>query len=97
MSLCLVSWGQILRYHSKWPVWKVTLSALVVACVFAGIEAALILTLTVGLPLPSLHGIAELMGEADISRGERGPGAGCRCDSRCPARCRAAPAVCGAI
>lgn len=45
MGFCLVSWAQILRYHNKWPAWKASLIALVVACVFAGVEVALILTL----------------------------------------------------
>ncbi|KAK4130134.1 hypothetical protein BT67DRAFT_458919 [Trichocladium antarcticum] len=45
MSLCLVSWTQTLLYHNKWPAWKATFLALAVACVFAGAEAALILTL----------------------------------------------------
>ncbi|EAA35291.3 PQ-loop-domain-containing protein [Neurospora crassa] len=45
MTLCLVGWAQILIYGSKWPTWKATLLALIVACVFAGVEAALILTL----------------------------------------------------
>ncbi|KAK3906600.1 hypothetical protein C8A05DRAFT_11673, partial [Staphylotrichum tortipilum] len=46
MVLCLISWAQILRYHWKWPAWKASLVAVVVAAVFAGVEAALILTLT---------------------------------------------------
>ncbi|KAK4042189.1 hypothetical protein C8A01DRAFT_14199, partial [Parachaetomium inaequale] len=45
MALCLVAWAQILRYNSKWPAWKALLLAVVVAAVFAGVEAALILTL----------------------------------------------------
>ncbi|KAH7628676.1 PQ loop repeat-domain-containing protein [Sordaria sp. MPI-SDFR-AT-0083] len=45
MALCLVGWAQILIYGSKWPVWKASLLALTIACVFAGAEAALILTL----------------------------------------------------
>ncbi|KAK4102137.1 hypothetical protein N658DRAFT_566259 [Parathielavia hyrcaniae] len=45
MALCLIAWAQILIYHSKWPAWKASLLALVVATVFAGVEAALILTL----------------------------------------------------
>ncbi|KAK4124948.1 hypothetical protein N657DRAFT_570809, partial [Parathielavia appendiculata] len=45
MALCLVAWAQILIYHSKWPAWKASVLALVVAAVFAGVEAALILTL----------------------------------------------------
>ncbi|KAL2128887.1 hypothetical protein VTI74DRAFT_8508 [Chaetomium olivicolor] len=46
MVLCLVAWAQILLYGKKWPAWKATLMAFVVAAVFAGVEAALILTLT---------------------------------------------------
>lgn len=47
MALCLVSWCQILVYHNKWPVWKAAATGLVTACIFAGVEAALILTITV--------------------------------------------------
>ncbi|KAK4151900.1 hypothetical protein C8A00DRAFT_16741, partial [Chaetomidium leptoderma] len=46
MALCLVSWAQILLYHNKWPAWKASAVAFVIAAVFAGVEAALILTLT---------------------------------------------------
>jgi hypothetical protein len=46
MSLCLVSWCQILVYHNKWKVWKAALTGVVTACIFAGVEAALILTIT---------------------------------------------------
>ncbi|KAK3947531.1 PQ loop repeat-domain-containing protein [Pseudoneurospora amorphoporcata] len=45
VALCLVGWAQVLIYGSKWPVWKASLLALTIACVFAGVEAALILTL----------------------------------------------------
>lgn len=45
MGFCLVSWAQILRYHHKWPAWKATLTALIVACAFAGVEVALVITL----------------------------------------------------
>lgn len=38
--------------NRKWPVWKASLAAIIVAAVFAGVEAALILTLTVSLPSP---------------------------------------------
>ncbi|KAK4248831.1 hypothetical protein C7999DRAFT_13210, partial [Corynascus novoguineensis] len=43
--LCLIAWAQILLYHNRWPVWKASLLAVVVAAVLGGIEAALILTL----------------------------------------------------
>lgn len=46
MSLCLVSWCQILVYHNHWKVWKAVATGLVTACIFAGVEAALILTIT---------------------------------------------------
>ncbi|KAK0749564.1 hypothetical protein B0T18DRAFT_289195, partial [Schizothecium vesticola] len=45
MSLCLVSWAQILMYHHKWALWKVLALAIPTAMVFAGVEVALILTL----------------------------------------------------
>ncbi|KAI8945556.1 PQ loop repeat-domain-containing protein [Xylaria longipes] len=45
MFLCLVNWGQILLYSHKWPLWKVLGVTTGTAAVFAGIEAALILTL----------------------------------------------------
>ncbi|KAI1396201.1 PQ loop repeat-domain-containing protein [Hypoxylon fuscum] len=45
MGLCLVNWCQTLLYNSKWALWKVILIGLVNAAVFAGVEAALILTL----------------------------------------------------
>ncbi|KAK4239357.1 hypothetical protein C8A03DRAFT_14265, partial [Achaetomium macrosporum] len=45
MTLCLISWAQILLYGSKWPIWKASLLALVITAVFAGVEVALILTL----------------------------------------------------
>lgn len=47
MALCLVNWCQILLYHNKWALWKVILIGLANAAVFAGVEAALILTLQV--------------------------------------------------
>ncbi|KAI2638395.1 hypothetical protein GGS21DRAFT_508054, partial [Xylaria nigripes] len=43
--LCLVNWGQILLYTHKWPVWKVLTTAITVACIFGGIEAALIVAI----------------------------------------------------
>ncbi|KAI0859639.1 PQ loop repeat-domain-containing protein [Xylaria cubensis] len=45
MSLCLLNWGQILLYSHKWPLWKVLVVATGTAAIFAGVEAALILTL----------------------------------------------------
>ncbi|KAM7187130.1 hypothetical protein V8F20_011121 [Naviculisporaceae sp. PSN 640] len=45
MGFCLISWAQILRYHHNWSAWNATLIAVVVACLFAGVEGALILTL----------------------------------------------------
>ncbi|KAI0845650.1 PQ loop repeat-domain-containing protein [Daldinia vernicosa] len=45
MALCLVNWCQILLYNSKWPMWKVVLIGLVNAAAFAGVQAALIVTL----------------------------------------------------
>ncbi|KAK1758524.1 hypothetical protein QBC47DRAFT_374962 [Echria macrotheca] len=51
MSLCLVSWAQILVYHRKWPAWKATVLGIIMACTFAGVEAALIITLR-----PIYHG-----------------------------------------
>ncbi|KAI0384236.1 PQ loop repeat-domain-containing protein [Hypomontagnella monticulosa] len=45
MALCLVNWCQILLYHNKWVIWKVILIGVVNAVVFAGVQAALILTL----------------------------------------------------
>ncbi|KAK4229967.1 hypothetical protein QBC38DRAFT_358285, partial [Podospora fimiseda] len=45
MTFCLISWAQTLRYHNKWPVWKTVIVTAAVACTFAGVEAALILTL----------------------------------------------------
>ncbi|KAI0389609.1 PQ-loop-domain-containing protein [Xylariaceae sp. FL0594] len=44
MALCLVNWGQILLYTRKWPLWKVLAVTAGTAGIFAGIEAALILT-----------------------------------------------------
>ena len=40
-----MSWAQCLFYASKWRAWTSALAALIVAVVFAGAEAALILTL----------------------------------------------------
>ncbi|KAI1647109.1 uncharacterized protein F4817DRAFT_338506 [Daldinia loculata] len=45
MALCLVNWCQILLYNSKWPMWKVVLIGLANAAAFAGVQAALIVTL----------------------------------------------------
>ncbi|KAI1349128.1 PQ loop repeat-domain-containing protein [Xylaria sp. FL0043] len=45
MLLCLVNWGQILLYSHKWPLWKVLLVTVGTAAIFAGVEAALILTI----------------------------------------------------
>ncbi|KAI1414121.1 PQ loop repeat-domain-containing protein [Hypoxylon sp. FL1857] len=45
MALCLVNWCQILFYNNKWAIWKVVLIGLANAAAFAGIEAALVLTL----------------------------------------------------
>ncbi|KAI1459913.1 PQ loop repeat-domain-containing protein [Annulohypoxylon moriforme] len=45
MALCLVNWCQILLYHSKYALWKVILIGLANAAAFAGVEAALIVTL----------------------------------------------------
>ncbi|KAI0399076.1 PQ loop repeat-domain-containing protein [Xylaria palmicola] len=45
MFLCLVNWGQILLYSHKWPLWKVMAGTTATAAIFAGVEAALILTL----------------------------------------------------
>ncbi|KAI2463176.1 PQ loop repeat-domain-containing protein [Annulohypoxylon bovei var. microspora] len=45
MALCLVNWCQILLYSSKFAVWKVVLIGLANAAAFAGVEAALIVTL----------------------------------------------------
>ncbi|KAK4117444.1 hypothetical protein N656DRAFT_804157 [Canariomyces notabilis] len=45
LTLCLVSWAQTLLYHRRWPTWRVWFTALIVASVFASVEAALILTL----------------------------------------------------
>ncbi|KAB5562897.1 hypothetical protein GE09DRAFT_763407 [Coniochaeta sp. 2T2.1] len=46
MALCLVSWSQILHYGHGYPVWKAAGAGVGMACIFAGVEAALILTLT---------------------------------------------------
>ena len=45
MALCLVSWAQTLLYSRGWRAWAVALLAVAVAAVFAGVEAALILTI----------------------------------------------------
>ncbi|KAK3693783.1 hypothetical protein B0T22DRAFT_496439 [Podospora appendiculata] len=45
MALCLISWVQTLVYHRKWAVWKASVVGVAVACTFAGVETALILTL----------------------------------------------------
>ncbi|KAI1109149.1 PQ-loop-domain-containing protein [Nemania sp. NC0429] len=45
LFLCLVNWGQTLLYSHKWPLWKVIVVTTGTAALFAGIEAALILTL----------------------------------------------------
>ncbi|KAJ2970734.1 hypothetical protein NUW58_g9607 [Xylaria curta] len=45
MLLCLVNWGQILLYSHKWPLWRVLAVTTGTAAIFAGVEAALILTL----------------------------------------------------
>ncbi|KAI1652654.1 PQ loop repeat-domain-containing protein [Daldinia decipiens] len=45
MALCLVIWCQILLYNSKWSMWKVVLIGLANAAAFAGVQAALIITL----------------------------------------------------
>ncbi|EFW98697.1 pq loop repeat protein [Grosmannia clavigera kw1407] len=45
MAFCLVSWAQVLYYGSKWPVWKAVAAYILTAGIFAGVEAALILTL----------------------------------------------------
>ncbi|KAI3319270.1 PQ-loop-domain-containing protein [Xylariaceae sp. AK1471] len=45
MALCLINWGQILLYSHKWPLWRVIVITTGTAAVFAGVEAALILTL----------------------------------------------------
>ncbi|KAI1827109.1 PQ loop repeat-domain-containing protein [Xylaria intraflava] len=45
MFLCLVNWGQILLYTHKWPLWRVFTAIIGTGAIFAGIEAALILTI----------------------------------------------------
>lgn len=47
MCLCQVSWAQSLIYFHKWAVWKATLLSVATLAVFGGVEAALILTITV--------------------------------------------------
>lgn len=49
MALCLVSWAQTLVYHSHWRPWTAMLTAFTTACIFAGVETALILTVTVSV------------------------------------------------
>ncbi|KAK0656456.1 hypothetical protein B0T16DRAFT_288530, partial [Cercophora newfieldiana] len=43
--LCLVSWVQTLIYHNKWSVFKACALGIATILTFAGLEAALILTL----------------------------------------------------
>ncbi|KAI1378873.1 PQ loop repeat-domain-containing protein [Hypoxylon crocopeplum] len=45
MALCLVNWCQILHYHRRWVLWKVLLIGVANVAVFAGVQAALIVTL----------------------------------------------------
>ncbi|KAI1424903.1 PQ loop repeat-domain-containing protein [Xylaria sp. FL1777] len=45
MLLCLINWGQILRYTHKWSPWKVLIVTIGTASLFAGVETALILTI----------------------------------------------------
>ncbi|CAK7224456.1 hypothetical protein SBRCBS47491_005557 [Sporothrix bragantina] len=45
MVLCLISWVQILIYGNKWSTKKAVSAGLIMAALFGGIEAALILTL----------------------------------------------------
>lgn len=45
MVLCLTSWAQTLVYSRRWRAWRAALLALAVGAVFAGVEAALILTI----------------------------------------------------
>lgn len=45
MGLCLISWSQILIYGNGWSVKKAAAAGLFFAALFAGIEAALIVTL----------------------------------------------------
>ncbi|KAI1181845.1 PQ loop repeat-domain-containing protein [Nemania serpens] len=45
LFLCLINWGQTLLYTHKWPLWKVMAVTTGTAAIFAGVEAALILTL----------------------------------------------------
>ncbi|KAK8073106.1 hypothetical protein PG996_006454 [Apiospora saccharicola] len=46
-ALSIVAWVQILMYSHNWATWKATTLGVVVTLAFAGIEAALILTLRV--------------------------------------------------
>ncbi|CAK7225237.1 hypothetical protein SCUCBS95973_005795 [Sporothrix curviconia] len=45
MVLCLISWVQILIYGNKWSVKKAVSAGIIIAILFGGIEATLILTL----------------------------------------------------
>ncbi|KUI73477.1 hypothetical protein VM1G_08851 [Cytospora mali] len=45
MLLCLTSWAQTLIYSRAWRAWTTTLLAVSVGAVFAGVEAALIITI----------------------------------------------------
>ncbi|KAI1324638.1 PQ loop repeat-domain-containing protein [Xylariaceae sp. FL0255] len=45
MLLCLISWGQILFYYHKWPLWKVLTVVATTGAVFGGVEASLIVTI----------------------------------------------------
>lgn len=47
MALCLVSWAQTLVYGRGWRAYSAAAAAIVVAAVFGGVEAALILTIRV--------------------------------------------------
>lgn len=57
----------------KWPVWKATLLALTIACVFAGVEAALILTLRVSNLFPSSQIITNNPNKPLYLRGHETP------------------------
>jgi hypothetical protein len=78
---------------SNWPAWKASLLGIAVAAVFAGVEAALILTLEVSF---IRFRYAELTGPttlADIRQRKRDPDnshGNNSCDS---SRCRASPTV----
>ncbi|ERS98159.1 hypothetical protein HMPREF1624_04940 [Sporothrix schenckii ATCC 58251] len=45
MTLCVISWSQIMVYGNGWSVKKATLAGLAMAAIFAGVEAALIFSL----------------------------------------------------